>query len=62
MELLVSPEPNLGAARGRRDKVTPAQVEFREGVREAQITALEREVANLKAQSQASSASTIPGG
>ncbi len=75
-EVELSLEPNPGAARGRRDKVTPARVEFREeereagrgkngrrelSLREAQITALEREVANLKAWSQASCASTIPG-
>ncbi len=58
-----SPEPNQGAARGRRDKMTLAQVQFREkeggeevnwrrelNLREAQITALEREVATLRAQ------------
>ncbi len=53
--------------------MTPARVVFREGegeeevnwrrelnLREAQITALEREVATLKAQSRTSRASTIP--
>jgi len=68
----LSPETNRGAARGRRDKVTPARVMFRGGeegeaflrrelnVREAQITALEREVAALRARSRTSRASTIP--
>ncbi len=74
----MSPEPNQGAARGRREEVTPAQVQFREEeeeeeeeeegmswrrelhLREAQITALEREVATLRAQSLTSLASTIP--
>ncbi len=71
VEVELSPEPTLGPARGRRDEVTPAQVELRgEGereelvnwselnLREAQITALERELANLKALSRASHAST----
>ncbi len=71
MEL--SPEPNPGAARGRRDEVTPARVMFRGGeegeevnwrrelnLREAQITALESEVATLRARSRTSRASTIP--
>ncbi len=62
-----------GAARGRRDEVTPARVVFRElegeeevnwrrelNLREAQITALEREVATLKAWSLTSRAFTIP--
>ena len=59
----LSPETNRGVARGRRDEVTPARVAFRRGeegeeflrrelnVREAQITALEREVATLRAVS-----------
>ena len=71
-EVELSPELNQGAARGRRDEVTPAQVAFRreeEGeeylrrelhAREAQITALEREVATLRARSRTSRASTIP--
>ncbi len=58
MEL--SPEPNQAAAREKRDKVAPALLEFRGGdreeevnwrrelnLREAQITALEKEVASL---------------
>jgi hypothetical protein len=65
-----SPQPTQDAARGRRDKVTPAGVGYREGegevrlrrelnLREAQISSLEKEVAKLKAQSQASRASTL---
>ena len=65
-----SPQPNPGAARGRRDEVTPAGVGFREeegegrlrrelNLREAQISALERELAKLKAQSRTSRASTL---
>jgi hypothetical protein len=65
-----SPQPNPGAARGRRDEVTPAKVGFREeegegrlrrelNLREAQISALERELAKLKAQSRTSRASTL---
>ncbi len=71
-EVEISPEPNPGAARGRREEVTPARVEFQEreegeeflrrelNLREAQITALELEVATLKARSRTSRASTIP--
>ncbi len=68
-EVELSPKPNQGAARGKRDKVTQARVEFREreeeeevnwrrelNLREAQI----REVAKLRALSRASRASTIP--
>ncbi len=33
----LSPEPNQGAARGRRDKVTPARVEFSGGDREEEV-------------------------
>ena len=74
-EVDLSPELNQGAARGRRDEVTPARVVFREreereegedymrrelSVREARIHALEKEVATLKARSRTSRASTIP--
>ena len=66
-----SPHPNPGAARGRRDEVTPARGGYRgeEGggmnwtremnLKEAQISALEKEVARLKAQSRVSRASTL---
>ena len=68
-EVEFSLEPNQGAARGRRDEVTPARVVFREreereegedymrrelNLREAQLTALEREVATLRARSRTS--------
>jgi hypothetical protein len=66
-----SPHPNPGAARGRRDEVTPARRGYREeeeggvnwtremNLKEAQISALEKEVARLKAQSRVSRASTL---
>ena len=63
-EMEFSPQPNPGAARGRRDKVTPAgganggEEEEEEvcrrrelNLREAQISSLEKELAKLKAQS-----------
>ncbi len=36
-EVELSPEPNQGAARGRRDKVTPARVMFREREGEEEV-------------------------